>query len=57
MSEVKGLKSWQEKPGAESKEPRAKIQKQTFMLSDLLIDLAKNKMNQLFDNVVRGGRR
>jgi hypothetical protein len=57
MSEVKGLKSWQEKPGAGSKEPRAKIQKQTFMLSDLLIDLAKNKMNQLFDNVVRGGRR
>ena len=64
MAEVKGLKNWQrgeEKPASSGEKrgmrERSYIQRQTFTLSDLLIDLARNKMNQLFDNAVRGGCR
>jgi len=60
MSEVKGQKDWQKKDRGESSEERGKrpdIKKQTFTVGDLLIEVARVKMDQLFDNAIRGGRR
>jgi hypothetical protein len=60
-TEVKGLHEYQKRNGAreekQAKRERPDIKKQTFTIRDLLIDLAKAKVDQLFDNVVRGGRR